>query len=232
MLFLWRVVLSPCRCPFKTLHMVKEKMTVHKALAELKLLDNKIEKQINVFEVAGYKQNGRKINGLWDENEFTKKVAGGHQSITDLIERKAKIKKAIVLSNSVAMVEIGGKKMTVGEAIIQKDILSLKEMLLDRIKENFSNVQGTINKNNEKVQETGLINAQKMLERPYDEKVLPTDEDVKNIMDPFIKRHTFSLVDPIGAQAEIKKLEGEIEMFNISIDAVLSESNALTFIEI
>jgi len=71
-----------------------------------------------------------------------------------------------------------------------------------------------------------------MIGKQGDDKVKPTDDDVKAIVDPFVKRNQFHLVDPLVAEALIEKLKKEVEDFEMEVDACLSEINATTFIEV
>ena len=76
-----------------------EKMTIHRALSELKLIDAKIEKQINEVLPSGIMQKGRLVNGFMQESEFEKNAKSKFDSVNDLIDRKNKIKSAIVTAN-------------------------------------------------------------------------------------------------------------------------------------
>jgi hypothetical protein len=75
-------------------------------------------------------------------------------------------------------------------------------------------------------------NAKIMIGKQGDDKVKPTDNDVLAIVEPFVKRNEFHFVDPIGIESKIEALTAKIENFKSEVDAVLSESNAITIIEI
>ena len=78
-----------------------EKMTVHKALAELKTMDDRISKAISstTFVLAA-KHSAEKINGV-KVSDFKDKMRSGYQKVTDLIKRRDAMKRAVVLSNAV-----------------------------------------------------------------------------------------------------------------------------------
>jgi len=80
--------------------MEKQKMTIHRALSELKLIDSKIEKQINEIIAVGIYQKGKNINGYISPDEFKSSAKSKYDSVNDLIARKCNIKSAIVDSNS------------------------------------------------------------------------------------------------------------------------------------
>ena len=86
--------------------MTTETMTIHKALAELKILDGRIKKEIQSGSYcAANKHSNEKINGITIE-DFRKTVQGTYDKVTDLINRRKAIKKAIVLSNAKTTVKI------------------------------------------------------------------------------------------------------------------------------
>ena len=84
--------------------MTKEQMTVHKALAELKVMDSRIAKSIQEGSyVVANKHSNEKIKGMTiaDYKEYMK---ASHNKVTDLINRRNAIKRAVVLSNATTMV--------------------------------------------------------------------------------------------------------------------------------
>ena len=81
-------------------------MTIHRALSELKLIDARIEKAINVVEPTGLMQLNKPVNGFYAKDDFEKDVKAKFQSVSDLIERKNSIKSAIVKANGETTVTI------------------------------------------------------------------------------------------------------------------------------
>ncbi len=71
-----------------------------------------------------------------------------------------------------------------------------------------------------------------MIGREGDNNVKPTDEDVRAIVEPFIKRNAVTLVDPLNVEVLVENLQKEVDDFEVEVDAVLSETNAITIIEI
>lgn len=100
--------------------MTTEKMTIHKALCELKTLDARITKCIGETEyVFANKHSNDKVNGM-TVAAYCDEIKSGYQRVTDLIKRRDAIKRAVVLSNAVTKVTVGGKEYTVAEAIEMK----------------------------------------------------------------------------------------------------------------
>lgn len=212
--------------------METQKMTIHRALAELKLIDSRIEKAINVVEPTGLMQNNKPVNGFYAKDDFEKDVKAKYQSVTDLINRKNSIKSAIVKANGTTQVTIGGKSMTIADAINFKTVITVKKNLINTLNRKHQTAKAKFNKENEKVNNVALENAKIMIGKQGDDRVKPNDEDVKNIVEPFVKRNEFHLIDPLKVEELTEKLQNEVDEFEVEVDAVLSEINALTQIEI
>ena len=55
-------------------------------------------------------------------------------------------------------------------------------------------------------------------------------DEVKLHTETFMKRNEYELIDPMNVKKTIESLTAQIEEFESEVDAVLSESNATTFI--
>ena len=207
-------------------------MTIHRALAELKLIDSRIEKAINVVEPTGLMQLGKPVNGFYKKEDFETEVKSKYQSVTDLINRKNSIKSAIVKANGTTNISIGGKSMTIADAINFKTVILVKKNLILQLSRKHNAIKAKFNSENEKINNVALENAKIMIGKQGDDRVKPNDEDVKNIVEPFVKRNEFHLVDPLKIEELVEKLQNEVDEFEVEVDAVLSEINALTEIEI
>lgn len=129
--------------------MTTEKMTVHKALCELKTLDSRIQKcmQQNPFVFANKHANS-KVAGV-SVGDYCKEVQASYQSANDLIARRDAIKRAVTLSNATVKVTIGGKEYTVAEAIELKNHgVPLKQMLLKKLDSDNRRARMEADKNN------------------------------------------------------------------------------------
>lgn len=208
-----------------------EKMSIHKALAELKLLDNRIASAINngTYCVAN-KHSNDKIKGVSVE-EYKKIIQGDYDKATDLINRRNAIKRAVVLSNAVTKVTINGIEYTVAEAIEMKNHgVEFDELLHERLHRQYLQAQAEILKQNgadlEKRAEQYVIGI-------YGSKEGKTNtDDFEKTKNDFLKANTFELIDPIKILDKINALEESINAFKSEVDAALSVSNAVTEIEI
>lgn len=208
-----------------------ETMSIHKALCELKVIGDRIEKTMGkVPFVLANEHANRKIQGIPIE-DFIAQIKSAHQSTVDLIARREAIKCAVVKSNAVTKVTVAGKEYTVAEAIEMKNhgmdfIRMLKTKLsseLDRAKRlaEMANGQNLENRAD------GYI---KNLYGTTDMKNLT--EEANAARKTFIEQHTTELVDPLKAADMVTALENQFYDFMSEVDAALSVSNSLTEITI
>lgn len=212
--------------------MTKQKMTIHRGLAELKLIDSRIDKSIGVVVPIGLMQKGKLVNGITEKEEFEKNATSKFQSINDLIDRKNDIKSAIVISNGITKVKIGDKEMTVADAINFKTVIEFKKKLIQHLSSQHRSAMATFTKENDKLKDTAMKNALIILGKEGENNVKATDDDVKAIVEPFIERNELQFVDPLKVENLVEDLSKEVDEFEIEVDAVLSETNAITFIEV
>ena len=211
--------------------MTTEKMNVHKALSELKILDVRIATAIQDSTFCiGNKHSNEKINGVTVE-EFKKEIQAGYDKITDLTKRRNAIKRAVVLSNAVTKVTVAGKEYTVAEAIEMKNHgLDYDRQLLQDMKREHAKCVFEINTKNGSDLERRL---EAYITSLYGDKETKTDlEKVKKAEAEFIKQNTYELIDPLDIQKKIEELEERISNFMSDVDSALSSSNAITEIEV
>lgn len=208
-----------------------EKMTVHKALAELKIIDSRIERSIDdaQFCVAN-KHSNEKINGIPVE-DAKRLMVGSYDKASDLIKRRNAIKRAVVLSNAKTIVAIADREYTVAEAIEMKNHgIDFEELLLAELKDQYLDAKAMLLKENG---QSLSDRADKFVVDMYgtkDVKVNP--DDVEKARKSFIESNTYDLIDPLDMQKKIEELETRISEFKAEVDAALSVSNAITEITV
>lgn len=211
--------------------MTTEKMTVHKALAEIKVMDDRINTAIysGVYCLAN-KHSNEKVKGIAVE-DYKKVMQGFYDKANDLIKRNEAIKKAVVLSNATTKVKIGENEYTVAEAIWMKNHgIDNKEELLVKLQQQYNKAQAEILKNNGEELDK---RAEQYVIGIYGSKEGKADtEAFEKTKKEFIKANQYELLDPIGVLKVIEKLENEIDTFKADVDAALSTSNAITEIEV
>lgn len=206
-----------------------ETMSIHRALSELKLIDSKIEKSINALEPVGRQQEGKLVNQESKLEDFEQQAKSKYQSINDLIDRKVKIKSAIVKANAETNVVINEKTMTIAEAINYKTVIEQKKSLIDRLEYRYNNCRSLIENANSQVNQNAIKLAEAALQK---DNVKINDGDAIAITEPYIKKNEFNLIDPLNVKELIENLENEVSEFESEIDSVLSEINAITQITV
>lgn len=208
-----------------------EKMTIHKALCELKTLDARIKKAIegNVYAFAN-KHSNTKVSGL-PIGDYCAEIKSAYKSATDLITRRDAIKRAVVLSNATTKVTVGGSEYTIAEAIEMKNhgILA-RQTLLSKLRNDSIRARREADNNNGDMLEMRADEYIKNLYANADMKNL--SDEVKKMRADFMASQVMEIVDPIGISTEIERLETEINAFAVEVDAALSVSNALTEITV
>ena len=214
--------------------MTKEKMTIHKALAELKTMDDRINKAIReTTYVIAVKHSAEKINGM-TVVKFKDKIKSDYQKVTDLIARRDAMKRAVVLSNATTKVDIGGNEYTVAEAIEMKNHgMEFRSALLRSMSSAYIAAQNDLARNGgenlEKKAEQYVLAV--IAAQPKDSKMSVDSDAMKALRQTYIENNTYDLVDPMDIAKVMENLDAEINEFNAEVDAALSCSNALNVIE-
>lgn len=214
--------------------MTHETMTVHKALAELKIIDDRIDSAIsNVLFITAVKNGTKKINGV-DVESYKETVRSSYQKANDLINRRNAIKRAVVMSNAVTKVTVAGVEYTVAEAIDMKNhgLDGMKMMLNTMVRQhrdatyNFNKYSGEALelKANEYVM--NILGSQGNTSDKTDVK------QVQALHDSYVANNEFVMIDPIDIEKKIEDIRNRIVEFETDVDAALSVSNAVTTIDI
>lgn len=203
-------------------------MSLHRVLAELKTLDNRIERATNDLVATGVLVNGKIKGSTKNQEQFVEDAKADYQSVTDLINRRYELKKALTKANAETVVVIAGKEMTIADAIDYKKVIDYKAGLLSTLRSNNANTTSLFNRENEvienKIEET-IKSATSKNEKP--EASL-----VSTITDSYRKSHPIEVIDPLKISKLIKELDDEVNAFRTDVDAVLSEANATTMVEV
>ena len=209
--------------------MIHEKMTVHKALAELKTLDDRINSEItgSVF-VRANRHNNMKIFGKTIA-DFMADTESSYQSVKALINRRNAMKRAVVLSNAITKVNIGGVEYTVAEAIEMNNhgMENLVE-LRNCLREQYSSVKRMVeSENGDK-----LVKAcENYIQATFGTKEKINNPDIEMAQKVYMTNNTYDIVTGLDIEKVIKELTDRIDAFKAEVDSALSVSNALTVIE-
>ena len=200
-------------------------LTITRALVELKTLNSRINKIVDYTTFIAYKTKSKNYHYM--EDDFKQTAISEFQSFNDLVARRDRIKNAIMMSNMTTMVEIAGKKMTVAQAIEFKTTIGYKTVLLETFIKQRQQVTIETEAHKQKVQ--AKIDENVRIICGKDSK--PDANVIQTVSDGIAKGDPIEVFDPLNLDAVIKTMEKEIEDFSANVDYVLSESNALTKIE-
>ncbi|MDL2343624.1 hypothetical protein QOL99_05600 [Deinococcus sp. MIMF12] len=204
-----------------------ERMTITKALSELKLLDKRVTKLLDdttfVTLVVG-SDPPREARSL---AEFTARAQANYQAARDLLRRRAAIKGALVQSNARTTVQVADRTYVVAEAIERKSSVSYERHLITRLRLDLGRAQAEVEREQERARSRLDTQAQALLGK---ENARGAEYDA--LYQAFMARNAPKLVDPLGAQGEIDTLERDVEDFLAEVDQALSVSNALTVIDV
>lgn len=211
--------------------MTTEKMNVHQALAELKMLDKRIGEAIREPEwVVANKHSNTKIGGV-EVSAWVEDVKAKYKKVCDLIRRRDAIKRAVVNSNAVTTVEIAGVTYTVAEAIERKNHgVDFLRILAQKLARDHATAKMKADRDNGPELERRADDHIRIMIGNTDMK--GATGEAKRLREEFIAAQTTELIDPIGVLKEVEKLDEEVTSFLTHVDAALSVSNAVTEITV
>lgn len=202
-------------------------ISIHRALAELKLLDKRITKLIKEsLPFCAVMRNEDKNIGTDTLDDYRRKIESNFDSINSLIERREQIKSKIMTSNATTKVVVAGEQMTVVEAIEKKNNIMYKEDFLKRLRQDLHYARQEMDMSNTSLPDR----LESFLKSTLGDN--PSPKDVEALSQVFTNKNEVKLFDPLNIDEKIAKLEKEIDDFLMEVDFILSESNSRTTIEI
>ena len=221
-----------------------EKLSIHRVLALKKTTADRILSELENSLLIDIRQGNKStLRGVAVE-DIEKQIISAYQKINQLISNYIKIKSALLQSNAgirgnvenLHRVEVCGRKYTMAELIFMSDEIygnrrhkdAFKQQLLDKMKKSYSTATFKVDRQFQKIEDdikdylANAVSSDKGL----------SNEEIKKRSDMFHADGDFSLIDPLNLRDKIEKLESEIEQFRTDCDAVISEQNALTTVEI
>ena len=206
-----------------------ETMLITKGLAELKTLEKRILSKINDAEfVSAAKTSHTNISPDLTKKMFEENAKAELASITALIERRAKIKSAIMKQNTITKVNIAGKEYTVAEAVDLKNTIKFQQELLFQIQCQFNKYSNTVDQQNQAVERK----IDELIKTALGNEAKSNSKTSYSLIDEYKKSNEYSLVDPIRAKSKIDELSKFIDDFTNEVDIQLQISNCQTEITI
>jgi hypothetical protein len=207
-------------------------LSVTRALAELKRLDDRITRAIGggVFiglTVGTGTQTKVQNNPNITSEQLKGAIQGAFDSVTELFNQRAAIKAAIVKSNANTTVTLGNKTLTVAEAIELKQSINTKRTLVTHLQRQYTNAQTAVATLNAALEAAIDSN----LKTIYGSEKGKNDKDTYDLIaNPQKAAKAPALVDPLNLAEKIKEIEEEISLVDTELDFTLSEVNAKTTI--
>lgn len=229
-----------------------EKMTLVEALDKKVLLQKRIHSRIRTTGfVEWHKHNElRTARKKQKVAEFEADVKASYQSIMDLIAYYDKLNEAISKANAENKIETSIGEMSIAGVIARKDQLSRKvenmRILIDDDDEINGNIDfeqtlarqletqlayalKKVNEQNQKNNTSAEMMRNSILGRENKGK---EDSAVTSVVEAYLSENKAELIDPIGAEAQSKKLREENEKLLMELNVKLKIANATVEIEI
>lgn len=215
-----------------------ERMLVCNALDERDFLRKKIISAINsTYFIACKRVKDDKVRttGFTDPKTFENEAKSAYQSITDMIDRYTRLDTAITLANASTEIKLSDDTvMTRAAAISMRKALvgdtstDFTGRLINVLERQFASVSATANELNAK--------ADRELEQYKDnmtsgDKAKELTPAVTQTLESLVADNRADIIDPIGVEKEIKKLEDKYETLKKELDSAIKVSNATTFVE-
>ncbi|SMB82031.1 hypothetical protein [Deinococcus hopiensis] len=204
-----------------------ERMTVTKALSELKLLDKRITKLVDDTTFVTHAIGSDPPREARSLAEFGARSKANYQGARDLMRRRAAIKAAVVQSNAGTTLEVAGRTYVVAEAIERKASVAYENRLITRLRTDLARARQEVERENERAKSRLDSQAQALLGKEN-----ARGAEYEALYKSFMDRNAPKLVDPLDAQQEVETLERDVDDFLAEVDQALSVSNALTQIDV
>jgi hypothetical protein len=201
-----------------------QSMSITQGLAELKLLDKRLQHHLKSIRWVDVSMQGNHI----DTDKLKSKSEAEYQSYMDLVKRRDSIKRAIVLANASTRVKVAEWEGTIAEAIEHKRSIEYKTTLLESMKKHLQEVRAQYE--TAKGQMDGRL--ERLLQSELGKDVKTNPDTLKALTNSFRENNKVELIDPLDLATKIASLEEEISCFETNVDWVLSEANGKTTIEV
>ena len=206
-------------------------MTVQRALNELKIIDERLNKRLQEFTIIGTKKvsETRVVETRESVVEFENRAKGVLDSVDGLLKRKNALKHAIMQSNATTMIEVGGKTYSVMTAIDRKRTIESEKLVVKYMRDALIRAEYKVSQENDKMESYIQRQTNAMAGGDLSSK---KDDYIIAFEKSYREQNSWELVDPLKVRDLIEEREQEILMFDLEIDTALTVSNAITKIEI
>jgi hypothetical protein len=215
------------------------RLSVLRALGELKLLTSKIDASIMDIRLKNVPLTAVTIGGeikqgrTTEKGKFSSNAAALLSSIDSLMDNRSNIKGALVASNAVTKVTIGNISYTVAEAIEFRKVKGVHlNSLLSALQEELARSSTERDRKSTEVEKKN----DDILKAAYGEsdskkaKEATKAAEIESLRSTLESTSKVALYDPSNISGKIAELRDRIATFEAEADSAISESNALTSI--
>lgn len=215
-----------------------ERMLVCNALDERDFLRKKIISAINsTYFIACKRVKDDKVRttGFTDPKTFENEAKSSYQSITDMIDRYTRLDTAITLANASTEIKLSddtvmtrAAAISMRKALVGDTATDFTGRLISVLERQFASVSATANELNAKADRELEQYKDNMTSGDKAKELTPT---VTQTLESLVADNRADIIDPIGVEKEIKKLEDKYETLKKELDSAIKVSNATTFVE-
>jgi len=204
-------------------------ISITRGLAELKTLDARIQAAIvgGTFVAVTRGAKNIPLSVAKSAEALGADIQASYDTVESLIKRREAIKRAIIVSNGITKVSIGGVEMTVAEAIEKKTSIKSLQLFSQTLISQLANANYQVQQQNARV-DTDI--EKRSLALFGSDKTKVGAEQIKVVSDQVKSESEAKLLDPSGIEAKQKAVQKQYEDFATEVDFALSESNAKTSI--
>jgi len=212
---------------------MKTKMTITKAMVEMKRLGERADMAIHeisrgTVKVAGKKKQVSQVFEGKPVSEAVETFKSNFDSPFGLIDRFEEIAAAVAESNAVTKVTIAGEEMTVAAAIKQKAMAGKKARLIDVLMSQVANVKSAVETENEKVQ----VAAERSASEIFGAKQKADSTMFAEHVNDYVSRNALDVVEGYDTLEVLAQKKLRLSAFLDEVDVALSVANATTYIEV
>ncbi|MDB5097682.1 MAG: My1 [Cyanobacteria bacterium RYN_339] len=211
--------------------MPTETISLTRALAEVKTLEDRIQKAILTAKFIDVVQGAADTpvdRAFRSKEELASRIQGDFQSIEALAARRAAMKAAITKANVVTLVKVGERTLTIADAVALKQSLFIHTMLLEAMKQ--SQLQGT--RQVEVLAKQLDEKIERLVQNSFQNVSKVSEEQFQSVRKPQADAFEPKLLDPLRLNDKIRALEEQLDDIQLNLDFALSEVNARTDVEI
>ena len=226
------------------------KMTIRRANHERKMLDKKIQdlgdKTLSGSNaLLGYYQKFHPFIGTKSAEEFEKTVKENWQSLNDLIARREKLNRAVMMANATTMVTVPkfvtlDQKLDLGEEVKTEEIsissaIARKQYYLTILKGLMENIRShTTGVANKFAADTKRLNKDMVdqLNKQFGPESSQNAEARIKYQEGIKSNFEVVLIDPLKMEDRTKAIRDYLDAYIIEIDSIISKATETTEIEV